>query len=188
MDALQQLAMEIGREVGKAGVRQAWLDRLRNWEARERKWCQERPDHAIDLRQIRLAGDELDRCAVLAAIYDMHVDSASRRLVSGSGLDWIAYGILRGEVRHQFESLDLDECRQWLDELRTKQTAGKGKPRGCSKPTKETIAKEAAIALEWRRAREDGEYKGAFAKRKEMKVKEFDRLLDRVAKRKRDSE
>jgi hypothetical protein len=62
------------------------------------------------------------------------------------------------------------------------------KRRGRKKADYRTIQKEAAIAEEWARARDAGEYKVAFAKRKGMKREELDALLDRVRKRKSPSE
>jgi hypothetical protein len=62
------------------------------------------------------------------------------------------------------------------------------KRRGRKKADYETVQKEAALAADWERARDAGIYKPDFAKDKKMNVKQLDALLDRVAKRKRDSE
>jgi hypothetical protein len=68
------------------------------------------------------------------------------------------------------------------------QGAATPKRRGRKKADYETVQKEAALAADWERARDAGIYKPDFAKDKGMTVKQLDTLLDRVAKRKRDSE
>lgn len=64
------------------------------------------------------------------------------------------------------------------------------KPRGRRRPDDKTIQHEAEIADRWARARDSGVYKADFAKHEGFgSLKEFDRLLDRVARRKkRDAE
>jgi hypothetical protein len=59
---------------------------------------------------------------------------------------------------------------------------------GRRKATYETVQREAKLAADWERARESKVYKPVFAKEKGTTEKELDKLLDRVAKRKRDSE
>jgi hypothetical protein len=68
------------------------------------------------------------------------------------------------------------------------QGAATPKRRGRKKADYKTIQKEAALAARWVRARDAGVYKPVFAKDNKLTVKELDKLLDRVAKRKRDSE
>lgn len=62
------------------------------------------------------------------------------------------------------------------------------KKHGRKKADYETIQLERAIAEEWARARDSGVHKVDFAHDNDMSLKEFDRLLDRDAKRKRHSE
>ena len=60
--------------------------------------------------------------------------------------------------------------------------------RGRKKADYETVQREAELTGEWERARDSGVYKADFAKDKGMTLKDFDRLLDRVDKRKKASE
>jgi hypothetical protein len=60
--------------------------------------------------------------------------------------------------------------------------------RGRKKADYATVQREAALAAEWERVRGTGGYKPTFAKDKELTVADLDKLLDRVAKRKRNSE
>jgi hypothetical protein len=66
--------------------------------------------------------------------------------------------------------------------------AAKPGRRGRPKADYKTVQQEAALAAEWERARDADIYKPNFAKDKKMNVKQLDALLDRVAKRKHDSE
>jgi hypothetical protein len=60
--------------------------------------------------------------------------------------------------------------------------------RGRPKADYETVKREAKLAADWEQASKVGVYKGDFAKDNGSSVKEFDKLLDRVAKRNRASE
>ncbi|MFZ1936667.1 MAG: hypothetical protein WCB27_17530 [Thermoguttaceae bacterium] len=62
------------------------------------------------------------------------------------------------------------------------------KCRGRKKADYATEQREAKIAADWAKARDAGTYKGDFARDKQMKVADLDRLLDRVAARKKPSE
>jgi hypothetical protein len=57
------------------------------------------------------------------------------------------------------------------------------KPRGRPTADTETIEREAKLVAEWKQASETGIAKLDFTDEKGMKVKEFDKLLDRVRKR-----
>lgn len=59
------------------------------------------------------------------------------------------------------------------------------KRRGRKKANYNTVQAEANLAAEWVRRRDAGECKRDFAKEKGTNVADFDRLLERVAKRKR---
>lgn len=52
----------------------------------------------------------------------------------------------------------------------------------------ETVQREARIAADWERARESGVYKPEFAKERKMPLKELEKLLNRVSKRKKRSD
>ena len=83
----------------------------------------------------------------------------------------------------------------WLDEIGIGSTQGNAtegasdsetsrKKRGPRKADYKTIQKEAKLAEDWKRAQETiGTYKAVFAKSKGYKLKCFQRLLNRVAKR-----
>lgn len=60
--------------------------------------------------------------------------------------------------------------------------------RGRKKANYETVQYEASVAADWTRARDAGTYKGDFARDNNMSVKDLDRLLGRVDKRKKPSE
>jgi hypothetical protein len=62
------------------------------------------------------------------------------------------------------------------------------KRRGRKKADYATEQREAGIAMEWERARQAGTYKGDFARDRKMKVADLDRLLKRVAARKKHSQ
>jgi len=70
----------------------------------------------------------------------------------------------------------------------TSQTPFEPKLRGRKKADYETIQTETQLAADWVRARDSGVYKVDFAKEHKMRQKDFDKLLDRVAKRKKHSE
>jgi hypothetical protein len=57
------------------------------------------------------------------------------------------------------------------------------KPRGRRSADAETIQAEAALAAKWGQARDGGSYKPDFAREHGMTVRDLDRLLGRVAKR-----
>ena len=69
-----------------------------------------------------------------------------------------------------------------------KPTPSKPKRGGRHKADYQTVQREAKIAADWEQARDSGVYKPDFAKGIKLTVKELDKLLDRVAKRKRPSE
>lgn len=58
------------------------------------------------------------------------------------------------------------------------------KHRGRPKADYETIQRETKLVATWQRARDSGDYKADFAKDKGMNLKVFNRLLNRVARRK----
>ena len=60
--------------------------------------------------------------------------------------------------------------------------------RGRKKADYETVRREAQIVDDWKQAKENKRYKPDFAKEKGMTLKELDRLLNRVARRKARSE
>jgi hypothetical protein len=62
------------------------------------------------------------------------------------------------------------------------------KRRGRKKADYTTQQHEATIAADWQHAHDAGTYKSDFAQDKMMKVADLDRLLERVAKRKKSSE
>ncbi|MCA9232823.1 MAG: hypothetical protein KDA57_19395 [Planctomycetales bacterium] len=62
---------------------------------------------------------------------------------------------------------------------------GSGNRRGRKKADYNTQARESDLARKWKSAKESGTYKAEFAKENNLSVKEFDRLLGRVAKRNR---
>ncbi len=68
--------------------------------------------------------------------------------------------------------------------LRTK----KSKSRSGPKATYEKIQSEASLVTKWNKARESGVHKPEFAKDNDMTAKDLNRLLDRVAQRKKRSE
>ena len=72
------------------------------------------------------------------------------------------------------------------DEESANNTTPKG--RGRPKADDKTVQHEAQLAADWERARDAGTYKVDFARDKGMKVADLDKLLDRVAKRKKTSE
>lgn len=74
------------------------------------------------------------------------------------------------------------------DELADPPTSAKPRRRGRKKADYHKVQREAALAAKWQKARSEGRYKADFAKDHNMTVKTLDRLLDRVAKRKRPSE
>ena len=59
--------------------------------------------------------------------------------------------------------------------------------RGRKKPGPQTVAGEDEVYDGWQQARDAGVDKGRFARDKKMSVKDFDRLLDRVAARRKRS-
>jgi hypothetical protein len=69
-------------------------------------------------------------------------------------------------------------------------TESKGSPRkgGRKKADYETVQREAKVAADWEQARDDGTRKADFAKDYGIPLDELDRLLDRVAKRKKPSD
>ena len=62
------------------------------------------------------------------------------------------------------------------------------KKRGRKKADYETVQREAQLAADWEQARDAGTYKGDFTRDRGMEVPDLDRLLDRVAARKKPSE
>lgn len=67
-------------------------------------------------------------------------------------------------------------------------TTTKAVKRGRQKADYETAKSEAELAVRWEQARDAGTYKGDFSRDENMKIADLDRLLDRVAARKRASE
>ncbi|MCC7476209.1 MAG: hypothetical protein IT425_12505 [Pirellulales bacterium] len=63
-----------------------------------------------------------------------------------------------------------------------------GRIRGRKKADDATVQREADLPARWERARDAGTYKAHFAKDNNLTVSKLDALLDRVAKRKRNSE
>lgn len=63
----------------------------------------------------------------------------------------------------------------------------KGKRRGRKKADPKVVEEEAELARQWKNAKESGDYKADFARVKGLSLRDFKRLLDRVAKRKRDA-
>ena len=63
--------------------------------------------------------------------------------------------------------------------------APRGKRRGRHKADYETEQRERDLAAEWKQAKETGVLKAEFAEEKGHSFQSFDRLLDRVAKRKK---
>jgi hypothetical protein len=59
------------------------------------------------------------------------------------------------------------------------------KQRGPKKADHATVQREAGLAAEWKRAHDAGMYKGDFARDNRMKIADLDRLLKRVASRKK---
>lgn len=59
-----------------------------------------------------------------------------------------------------------------------------GRRRGRPKANYETVAREATLAEDWEQAKQTGTHKVEFARDRGMTQKEFDQLLNRVAKRK----
>jgi hypothetical protein len=81
----------------------------------------------------------------------------------------------------------------WLDaQIEEFQQSPKGssgkKTAGRKKASYKVQQEELKIWNEWQRARESGVYKGDFVRTKKVKLDEFQKLLNRVASRKRDSE
>ena len=79
-------------------------------------------------------------------------------------------------------TLDPDELRKQAE---TQRAADQSKRRGRKKADYPEVQKEARLAADWRQARDKGVRKAEFAKDQGMKQKELDRLLDRVAARKK---
>ena len=78
---------------------------------------------------------------------------------------------------------------EWKDNTGQQGTAGgKSRRRGRKKADWQTVQKETQLANEWRRARDGGTYKADFASDKNIALPDLDRLLDRVAARKKASE
>jgi len=78
-----------------------------------------------------------------------------------------------------------DTVPVWLGELVVRREGrGKGKRRGRKKATYATVKREEKLAADWQQARESGTSKAVFAKDNEMNLKEFEKLLNRVRKRK----
>jgi hypothetical protein len=98
--------------------------------------------------------------------------------------------LLYGAIPHPYASPD---WLQMMAALRARAerigAAGNGKgkraPRGRKKADYKTIQREDKLAAAWVRARQTGEFKTEFARSKKYTLKNFDKLLDRVAKRRK---
>jgi hypothetical protein len=140
------------------------------WQADEYASLRNRVAHAhID---IALGGDERVRVFLAAA---SHFDKGLLRrptcddpwLVEQRGCHAIAAS-LEAEIKRLAE--------------------GERKRRGRKKADYATQKREAQIAADWEQAKNAGTYKCDFARDKGMKTADLDKLLDRVAKRKKSSE
>lgn len=69
-----------------------------------------------------------------------------------------------------------------------KATESSRKPKGRPKADYDTVESEANLARQWEQARESGTQKTDFAKQIEMRLSEFNKLLGRVAARKKRSD
>ena len=94
-----------------------------------------------------------------------------------------------GVLYVEYEGEEVDPRESGSDGSGQAGTMGtKGKRRGRKNPDQETVRREARLAADWKQAKESDVYKGDFAKGIGMAVKDFDRLLDRVAARNRRSD
>jgi hypothetical protein len=115
------------------------------------------------------------------------VDSAVRE-GNGSSLQVLRRGnmtLILSELEREF-ILAEESLLTNVDKggLQTRTRRGHGR----KKANYGTVQKEAGIATKWAKARDTGIYKGDFARDNGIKKADLDRLLDRVAKRKKHSE
>jgi aminoglycoside phosphotransferase (APT) family kinase protein len=120
------------------------------------------------------------------------VEAHLKQPISLSAIQQEKQATSRSETNEQRKKLtlirDFNRNLQSLHSADTVAGQKKGKRRGRKKADYTTELREAKIAADWEQARDAGTYKGDFARDNEMKVADLDRLLERVAKRKKPSE
>ena len=88
------------------------------------------------------------------------------------------------EIKAEIAELTGDSVEKVTARIENKRTKGPTKRRGRRKASYEKQQEEAALAKAWERARNDGVSKTAFARDNGYSLREYEKLLNRVAKRK----